>query len=141
MSYGQATTYADSGYAGFGARLAAWLIDAVIIGIINVPLNLLAGRLDPGGGNAAIQVLGGLITVLYFVCFWGGSGQTPGKRVMHLRVVGPDGGGIGYGRAFLRYIGYAISGLVFCLGYLWIIWDGEKQGWHDKIAGTHVVRG
>jgi uncharacterized RDD family membrane protein YckC len=49
------------------------------------------------------------------------------------------GGAIGYGRGFLRQIVKNISGVVLLLGYLWMLWDKEKQCWHDKIAGTVVV--
>jgi hypothetical protein len=44
------------------------------------------------------------------------------------------------GIAFLRCVGYLISGPVLCLGFLWIAFDGKKQGWHDKIAATLVIR-
>ena len=45
-----------------------------------------------------------------------------------------------FGLAFLRWVGYILSGIFLYLGFLWIAWDGRKQGWHDKIAGTVVVR-
>jgi uncharacterized RDD family membrane protein YckC len=68
-------------------------------------------------------------------------GQTVGKMALGLRVVGPDGGNPSFWRAALREeIGKLISAIVLCLGYLWMLWDGEQQTWHDKIAGTHVER-
>ncbi len=60
--------------------------------------------------------------------------------IMGIKVVSVDGGPVSVGKAFVRWIGYFVSAIVFCLGFLWIIWDKEKQGWHDKIAGTYVVK-
>jgi len=51
-----------------------------------------------------------------------------------------DGSRISFGKAVLRFLGYLVNGVVFNLGYMWAGWDPEKQGWHDKIAGTFVVR-
>ena len=60
---------------------------------------------------------------------------------MKLQIVHEDGSGdIGIGTALLRYVGYIVSGLAIGLGFLWIIWDDKKQGWHDKIASTKVIR-
>ena len=68
-------------------------------------------------------------------------GRTLGKRLLGLRVVNEAGNAPGIGRVILReIIGRFISGLVFGLGYLWVAWDGRKQGWHDKIGGTTVQR-
>jgi len=58
-----------------------------------------------------------------------------------VRVIGPDGSPPGFLRAVLREsIGKYISEFVFCLGYLWMLWDADQQTWHDKIAGTTVER-
>jgi uncharacterized RDD family membrane protein YckC len=60
--------------------------------------------------------------------------------VLDIRVIDyATGGSLGYGKAFLRWIGRIVSGAICLLGYLWMIWDKEKQTWHDKIAGTVVV--
>ena len=59
---------------------------------------------------------------------------------MKIRVIDVDTGGpIGYGRAFVRYIGRILSAIVIFLGYLWMLWDRERQCWHDKLAGDYVV--
>ena len=77
----------------------------------------------------------------YYTYFEGGPrGQTVGKMALSIRVVGlQDGAPIGYGRAFVRQLVRIISGLVFGLGYFWMLWDKEKQTWHDKAAGSVVV--
>jgi uncharacterized RDD family membrane protein YckC len=85
-----------------------------------------------------------LSTILYlgyFTYFEGGAtGQTIGKKALGIRVYDfRQGGPIGYGRGFLRQIMKYVSGIPLFLGYLWMLWDGEKQTWHDKVAGTVVV--
>ena len=73
--------------------------------------------------------------------FRAATGQTIGKRMLGIRVYdfGGSGGPIGYGRAFIRWLGRIISGIPCYLGYLWMLWDKEKQTWHDKLATTVVV--
>lgn len=82
------------------------------------------------------------IGIGYPVYFIGSKGQTPGKMALGIKVVKVDGGSVpGFGSAFLReVIGKLLSGLLFALGYLWMLWDNKKQTWHDKISGTVVVR-
>jgi uncharacterized RDD family membrane protein YckC len=81
-----------------------------------------------------------VLSLIYYVGLTA-YGATLGKKVFGLKVVGPDGMPPGFGRALLRMtIGYWISGLVFYLGFIWIALDEHKQGWHDKIAQTYVVR-
>ena len=131
----QATTgkVASGPRAGFWRRFGAVLIDGIIVGIVFTIL-LLALK---GVGYA----LGILIGVAYFVYFEGGlTGQTPGKRALGIRVIDfATGGPIGYGRAFIRYIGRIVSEIPIFLGYFWMLWDREKQTWHDKFAGSVVV--
>ena len=123
-------------YAGFWIRVAAWIIDVVIVWMgtsVFSALSLL------GAGYASFLAL--LLGPLYFVLMTGMRGQTLGKMAVGVRVVGRDDQPPGLGYAALREIvGKFVSGIAFLLGFLWIGWDGRKQGWHDKIAGTHVVR-
>jgi uncharacterized RDD family membrane protein YckC len=119
--------------ANFGQRLGAYLIDVIIIVIPIVILVVVA--------KTAGYLIGIVISWAYFTYFEGGSsGQTLGKRALGIRIVDANSGGpIGYGRGFVRQIGRIISGLVCYLGYLWMLWDRERQTWHDKIATTVVV--
>lgn len=88
--------------------------------------------------NAA-SLLNFLVGIAYYTYFEGSSGKL-GKRALGVRVVDIAGGGpIGYGRAFIRYIGRIVSAIPLFLGYLWMIWDAEKQTWHDKFAQSVVV--
>jgi uncharacterized RDD family membrane protein YckC len=121
-----------SGRAGFWRRFAAALIDGIVVGVVSEILGYLLGSVGTG--------LGLLISLAYFTYFHGSSGQTPGDAALAIRVVDLQGGGsIGYGRAFVRWLVSIVSTLVILIGYLWMIWDGEKQTWHDKAAGSVVV--
>ena len=118
--------------AGFGTRLAAALVDGVILGVIGAILS-------------RIGVLGSVLNIVvglgYFVYLEGSpSGQTVGKKLLGIRVVRFDTGGeLGYGGAALRYVGRILSSIPCLLGYFWMLWDDQKQTWHDKIATTVVV--
>jgi uncharacterized RDD family membrane protein YckC len=85
--------------------------------------------------------IGWLAGIAYYAYFEGSaSGQTVGKRAMKIRVISSiDGGPIGFGRGLLRYIGRIASSIPFGLGYFWMLWDPERQTWHDKIASSVVV--
>ena len=80
------------------------------------------------------------ISMLYFTYFHGTTGQTFGKVLFGLKVVQATGEKMTLGIGFLRWVGYLISAVVVYLGFIWIAFDGRKQGWHDKIAGTVVIR-
>lgn len=120
--------------AQFPERLVAYIIDAVVIG---VPFVILMALLPMG-----LAYLIGLIgSVGYVIYSWTATGQTIGKMAMGLRVVNADTGDlITPGSAAMRYVGYIVSGMAFYLGFLWIIWDPKREGWHDKIARTRVVK-
>jgi uncharacterized RDD family membrane protein YckC len=120
--------------AGFWRRFAAALVDGILLGIVNVVLRAILGT---GGGSG----LGTLISAVYFTYFEGGAnGQTLGKMALGIRVIDFGGGGsIGYGRAFIRWIGRFVSAIVILLGYFWMLWDKERQTWHDKFANSVVV--
>jgi uncharacterized RDD family membrane protein YckC len=120
--------------AGFWIRFGAALIDGILLGIVSVPLQLGLH----GAGYALSLILG----IAYYTYFEGGEkGQTIGKSACSIRVRSVDGGSIGYTRAFLRYIGRIISSIPLFLGYFWMLWDDNKQTWHDKIANSVVVPG
>jgi len=79
-----------------------------------------------------------LLTMAYFVYFTGFSGQTMGKMALKIRVVSITNARVSFPKAFLRWFGYIISAGFLLLGFLWITFDNEARGWHDKIAGTRV---
>jgi uncharacterized RDD family membrane protein YckC len=121
-----------SARAGFWRRFAAALIDGIVLGVVSEVLKLILGTVGSG--------LGLLISIGYFTYFHGSTGQTPGDAALGIRVIDLQGGGsIGYMRAFIRWVVSLISFFVIVLGYLWMLWDDEKQTWHDKAAGSVVV--
>jgi uncharacterized RDD family membrane protein YckC len=78
---------------------------------------------------------------VYFVGLWAWRGQTIGMMPFKLRVVrADDGGHVDLGQSLLRYVGFIISFAVILIGLIWAAFDCRKQGWHDKIVGTVVVR-
>jgi len=122
-------------YVGFWLRVVALIIDSIILGIITTVI--------PAMTEAAADLyllIYPLIGASYFVGFWTWRGQTPGKMAVGICVVRSDGSPIGLGIALLRYVGYHVSAILFFIGYLMIVWDGKKQGLHDKIAGTCVTK-
>jgi uncharacterized RDD family membrane protein YckC len=128
--------------AGFWRRFAAAFIDALVTSLVGGFLNLITGASDHGvrvwfsGGNGWTL----LVSAVYFTFFHGRTGQTPGDAALGIRVVDIDSNEvIGYGRAFIRWIVSIVSGLVILLGYLWMLWDGRRQTWHDKAARSLPV--
>jgi len=122
--------------AGFWRRVGAVVIDSLVLAI---PTVIVLVILDNSSGANLITTA---IALAYYVVLEGGpAGQTVGKRALGIRVFDLRGGAgpIGYGRALVRNLVKYISGLVLLLGYLWMLWDREKQTWHDKAAGSVVV--
>lgn len=121
--------------AGFGRRLLAALLDGLILTVV---LGVSLASLDSGVATA----IGAAFQLAYFTFLEGGAaGQTLGKRALGVRVLDLRGGGsIGYGRALVRYLSRILSALPLFLGYLWMLWDGEKQTWHDKLSTSVVAR-
>jgi uncharacterized RDD family membrane protein YckC len=122
--------------AGFWRRFAADFIDGLVLVIPYIIVALIFKH-----SPALRELVTLLIGLGYYTYFEGGeSGATVGKRAMGIRVYDfRHGGPIGYGRAFIRYIGRIVSTIPLFLGYFWMLWDGEKQTWHDKFAGCVVV--
>jgi uncharacterized RDD family membrane protein YckC len=129
----EAASPTTSARAGFWTRFGASLIDGIIVGI---PWVILVVALKGAGYAIAI-----LISLAYYTYYEGGeSGQTLGKSALNIAVRdSATGGSIGHTRAFLRYIGRIVSSIPIYLGYFWMLWDGNKQTWHDKIANSVVV--
>ncbi len=119
-------------------RFFAVFIDGLIVGLGVFVLNLFIPQ-DSSAGSI-LQPLATFAGWIYAVLFIWKSGATPGKQMMGIKVVRTDGKNLSLWQAFLReVIGKFISGLVFMLGYLWVLWDKNRQAWHDHIAGTYVV--
>jgi uncharacterized RDD family membrane protein YckC len=99
----------------------------------------------PTGGTIAMAVVLGILgfvgVLAYFAKLEGGKGQTLGKQALGIRVVDMvSGQPIGAGRAIGRYFARILSSFLCYLGYLWMLWDPQKQTWHDKLVNSVVVK-
>lgn len=116
--------------AGFWERMGAAFLDMVVVGFLT---------------GFIVAFLKGppvflIVALAYFAGLWTWKGTTIGGIVLKLHVVRHDGGPLTFLVALVRGLAAALSAVVLFLGFFWIGWDSEKQGWHDKIAGTVVVR-
>lgn len=132
-------------YAGFWIRFLASAIDLVIMGLF--------GRLVFGSEVADVNVLGygvsaditysgwkALVPVVYVMGFWLWLSATPGKLLLGLRITDMDGNKLSWKKAALRFLAYVPGMMVFFAGFISVAFDERKQGWHDKIAKTFVVK-
>ena len=110
--------------ASFWERLGAAFLDIILVGILCVILHPIAF----------------VVALAYFSGLWAWRGTTIGGIVVGLKVVRTDGKPLTFPVTLIRALAAAFSVFVLFLGYLWIAWDPEKQGWHDKIAGTVVLK-
>ncbi|WP_227496700.1 RDD family protein [Massilia litorea] len=133
-------------YAGFWQRAGAYFLDGLLIYLIIYPLLLMVYGMsyleDPNAYWGPMQPLisYGVAPVLILL-FWMHKSRTPGKMAIAATIVDARTGAKPSTKQFLlRYFGYLLSTLPLFLGFLWVVFDGRKQGWHDKLAGTVVVR-
>ena len=133
-------------YAGFWIRVAAALIDTLLLMIVTVPLlTWIYGPdyfLDASSTFYAFDFfLNYIFPALAIIVFWIYKSATPGKMVLKMKIVDArTGGKPTTGQLIGRYFGYYVSTIPFCLGLIWVGIDKRKQGWHDKLAGTVVIR-
>jgi len=143
--------------AGFASRTIAFVIDLILASAILLaiglfvqliatyfPVNkLLAQVLSPSAGEQARSptalAVAIVVYAIYSIACWTLMGQTPGKALMGIRVVRTHGQPLSIGRSILRYLAYWVSALPLFLGFLWVLVDDDRRGWHDKIADTHVI--
>ena len=125
--------------AGFWVRFFAIFIDGLGVGIVSNIISSLMGADAMSAGASSINTLVG---VAYFCYFWSaqGGGQTLGMRVLNIKVIRTDGTALTLTQALIRYVGLIVSIACLFIGVIWAAFDSNKQGWHDKIAGTYVVR-
>jgi uncharacterized RDD family membrane protein YckC len=150
-------------YAGFASRAAAMVVDLLIIGVVYVIAGVswdffqrtsgltwlvdfltarfawLAPVLEFLSSPAFAVILLLVFSFVYFTFFFALGGATIGKYVMGLRVVTADGRRLRPRRAVLRALAYAPSALALYLGFLSVLTDDRRRGWHDKIARTVVI--
>jgi uncharacterized RDD family membrane protein YckC len=133
------------GYAGFGARAAALLLDLVLTAVWAAPFRSVYREVLPDPAVlGSVRASGAVVLVVmwaYFVVTTALTGGTLGKHAAGLRVVGTDLGRPGWVTVLFReVVGRVIVTASLGIGYLWAAFDPRKQGWHDRIADTLVLR-
>ncbi|MGG2098804.1 RDD family protein [Acinetobacter haemolyticus] len=132
-------------YAGFWIRVGAAILDTIIILAALIPLMML---LTPSVTDNLTRTswswsdwIGQILSAIFYIFCWVKFAGTPGKRLLRLKVLDEQTGNhISVGQGIIRYIGYIPATLVLFIGLIWIAFDPKKQGWHDKMAKTVVVR-
>ncbi len=133
-------------YVGFWARVLATLIDSVLIMAITLPpllgiygLAYLDNK-DAVNGPADI-LISNILPMIVVILFWVKKQATPGKMAVSARIVDAETGGKPSKKQCVgRYFAYILSAIPLGLGFLWVAFDPKKQSWHDKLAGTVVVK-
>lgn len=133
-------------YVGFWARVGASLIDTVLMGIIIWPILTAYYGETYWTSESIIQgpmdfLLSWVLPAVAVIVFWVVKQATPGKMAVSAKIVdAKTGNTASTGQLIGRYLAYYVSLIPFGLGFIWVAFDERKQGWHDKLAGTVVVR-
>jgi uncharacterized RDD family membrane protein YckC len=145
----ESATGIDAGeleYVGFWPRLGATIIDSILVIVICYPLLTLIYGKQYWSSTALVQgpadlLLNWVLPAIAVVVFWVYRQATPGKMAIKARIVDArTGGRPSTAQLVGRYFAYYLSAIPLMLGFLWIAFDARKQGWHDKLANTVVVR-
>ncbi len=130
-------------YVGFWARVGAAIIDSLLLALVLTPVVLLMG----GGYDIDTMYsprnvfMNGVLPAVAIILFWVNRQATPGKMLIGAKIV--DAKTLAKpstGQFIGRYLCYYLSSLLLGLGFIWVGFDARKQGWHDKLAGTIVIR-
>ena len=121
-------------YAGFWLRLGAGVIDLLILGSVSGIIAYFFPAL------IVWMTSGVVISIVYWLGFWVWRGQTPGKMAVGVKVIRTDSSPVKWQCAICRCLGYVVSAITLFIGFIWVAFDGRKQGIHDKIADTYVVK-
>jgi len=133
-------------YAGFWIRLGAAVIDGIIFLLIlfilryDVFLKFIALMLPQVTFITIAILVPWVIHISYFVSLWAWRGQTPGMIIIGIKIIRTDSSPLTWQYALLRYLGCLVSTIILFIGFIWIAFDSRKQGLHDKIADTYVVK-
>lgn len=135
-------------YAGFWIRVGASIIDSVLLMLVTYPLLVAVYGWAGIDYSRAMRTTGfvdilltWVLPIVAIIWFWMQKQATPGKMLLSLRVVDAQTGhALTFGQSIGRYLSYFVAGIPFGLGFIWVAFDSKKQGWHDKLAGTVVIR-
>lgn len=160
------TDMSEQKYAGFWIRTAAFVIDSILVCALIVPLLLavygqayFAGIREYFEGLISLDLARYLeaaqsrtqysgeflftyvLPAIAIIMFWVYRSATPGKIILKMKIVDAKTGGRASAvQCTIRYLGYYVSCFALMLGFLWVAFDGRKQGFHDKLAGTVVIK-
>ncbi len=127
-------------YAGFWWRVIAAFVDSLLISFLLYPMIALILN-DPLGQSTASMLVQFLFPAVAIIAFWLAKSSTPGKMILGISIIDADTGGKPSTQQFIiRYLGYYVSTIPLMLGIFWVAFDQRKQGWHDKLAKTVVIR-
>ena len=132
--------------AGFWIRVVATMVDGFFVFAIQFVLGLLLAMAGLAAGtgegvSGLVMLFGYILSFAYYIIFTGHCGQTPGKMALRIKVIHTDGSDIGYGKAaFREVVAKFISGIILCIGYLMVAFDEQKQGLHDRMSDTYVIK-
>ena len=133
-------------YAGFWIRTGAAIIDTILMLIIIFPVITAIYGMEYWSKESFTKgfwdvILNYILPAIAVILFWSYKSATPGKMVTKLIIVdAKTGGKPSTGQFVGRYLGYYVSTIPLFLGIIWVGIDKRKQGWHDKLAGTVVIR-
>jgi uncharacterized RDD family membrane protein YckC len=133
-------------YVGFWPRVGASIIDALLIGMITWPLLTAIYGMSYWSGDDFVKgpvdfLLSWVFPAIAVIAFWIAKQATPGKMAISARIVDAETGNVPSAGQFIgRYFAYFVSVLPLFVGIIWVAFDRRKQGWHDKLAGTVVIR-
>ncbi|XOB61029.1 RDD family protein [Campylobacterota bacterium DY0563] len=133
-------------YAGFWIRVAASIIDTIILAMLTLPITMMIYGDSMWENESFIMgpadfLVNYVLPALAVILFWLYKSATPGKMILKLKVLNSeDGQALSVGQAIVRYLGYFIAMIPLFIGIIWVGFDKRKQGWHDKLAKTVVVR-
>lgn len=138
----------DFEYAGFWIRTGATIIDTILLMVVTYPLLLAIygwayfdGEKTGVIAGPADLLISWILPAVGCILFWLYKQATPGKIAVSAKVVDAETGKtLSVGQSIGRYLAYYVSILPLGLGFIWVAFDKRKQGWHDKIAGTVVIR-
>ena len=137
-----------SGYAGFWIRFLAVILDALVMWVVNFVIGFIIGFTIAVAFTRNDQVAGAIAGLTGIAADWlyevlmvtSPHQATLGKMALGIKVVGPEGERIGFGRATGRYFGKILSGLILMIGYLMMLWSDRRQTLHDSLAGTYLIK-
>ncbi len=133
-------------YAGFWIRAGASLIDTLLLVVVTLPLTMMiygnsvweSEKIILGPADFLINYT---LPFIAIILFWFYKSATPGKMALNIKIVNAnDGGKLSVGQSIGRYFAYFPAAIVLLIGFIWAAFDKRKQGWHDKLAGTVVIR-